>query len=245
MPDSSRSSNLTLGAGVFGRQGEIPGDDEFVVQHLDYRNQLSSKLFQSRVVEILGYDVESVRDTFQRPPTGRAQLRHQGVLDVGRRRRHGIELVQEAIDGGRLLRRVGDVVAHQFLCLAHGFVPELQTKLTAQLCPQQFSLAPTLCLDALRVDLGLGRELFGNPFRVALASSTTRSASDLAASTALLWAVVDSVSRSAAVAESSSCWRTVILPSCHQITHWRHDIAHHQKHDGREPDQLSNKRRHR
>ena len=63
------------------------------------------------------------------------------VLDVGRRGRHGIELVQEAIDGGRLLLRVGDVVAHQFLCLAHRFVPELQPKLTAQLCPQQFGLA--------------------------------------------------------------------------------------------------------
>src|SRR5947209_13431080 len=42
----------------------------------------------------------------------------------------------------------------------------------------------------------------------ARASSTTSSASSLAASTALLWAVVDSVSRSAAAAESASCWRT-------------------------------------
>ena len=39
---------------------------------------------------------------------------------------------------------VGDVVAHQFACLAHRFVAELQAKLTAQLCPQQLDLAAAL-----------------------------------------------------------------------------------------------------
>ncbi|CAG7119819.1 hypothetical protein PICSAR205_04564 [Mycobacterium avium subsp. paratuberculosis] len=41
------------------------------------------------------------------------------------------------------------------------------------------------------------------------ASSTTRFDSALASSTALLWAVVDSVNRSLAAAASFNCWRTV------------------------------------
>ena len=86
--------------GVFGGQGEIPGDDGFLVQRFGDRNQLAGKLFQSRHVEIRCYGIEGVGDTLQCPPTGRAQLLHQGVLDVSHRRRHGVELVQEAIDGG-------------------------------------------------------------------------------------------------------------------------------------------------
>ena len=61
---------------------------------------------------------------------------------------------------------VGDVVAHQFPCLAHRFVPELQAKLTDQLGAQQLNLVATLCLDALRLDFGLGLKLFGDAFRV-------------------------------------------------------------------------------
>ena len=51
---------------------------------------------------------------------------------------------------------VGDVATHQFARLAHSFVTELQAELAAQLCPQQFDLAATLCFDAFGLDVGLG-----------------------------------------------------------------------------------------
>ncbi len=75
----------------------------------------------------------------------RAHLGHQRILDVGRRGRHLVELFEEAVDGGRLLCGVGDVVAHQLASLAHRFVAEFQTELSAQLGAQEIDLAAALC----------------------------------------------------------------------------------------------------
>ena len=80
----------------------------------------------------------------------------QRILNFGGRRRHLVEIVEEPVDGGRLLRRVGDVATHQLARLAHRLVTEFQAKLTGQLGTQQVDLAAALRLDAFRLDLGLG-----------------------------------------------------------------------------------------
>lgn len=167
-------------------------------------------------------------------PAGRAHLGHEGIFDVGGRGRHCIEFIEEAIDGGRLLCRVGNVVAHQFPCLAYRFVAKLEAKLTGQLRAQQFDLAGTLYFDAFRVDLCLGSQLFGDAFGVGLGLFDDLFRLHLGFFYRLF------VGLTCLLHPLGSCRRIGqllahrVLASGHQTAHRRHDITPHQPYDDRE-----------
>ena len=91
--------------------------------------------------------------------------------ELGRRVRRGRlfhNRGHHAGDGVALMRRVGDVTAHQIPCLADRFVAQLQAQLTGQLRSEQLRLAGTLHLDAFRLDRALGPKLLGDPLCVFL-----------------------------------------------------------------------------
>ena len=116
-----------------------------------------------------------------------------------------VEIVQETVDGRGLLRRFGDVAAHQFACPPDGFGTDVLTQLTDQLCTQQLDLLAALHLDPLTSASAWARSC--SPMRLAsdCASSMIRLASALASSFAFSCARLASASRSAAAAESANC----------------------------------------
>lgn len=150
------------GSGVFARQGQIPSHHRFAMQQLHRRRQVVGQIRQPPVVDVVGYLLEPLHQVTQCQATSRAHLRQHGILDACLRRRHGVELVQEPIDGGGLPRGIGDMLAHQFACPLHGFIPEVLSKLSDKLSTQQLDLLGALHFDAFDFGVGLVAQLFGN-----------------------------------------------------------------------------------
>ena len=85
---------------------------------------------------------------------------------VADRRRHLIELVEEAVDRRRLRGGIGDVRANQLVGLVDRLLAESLPQLTNQLLPHQLNLLRALGLQPLGFDARLLFELAGDALRV-------------------------------------------------------------------------------
>ena len=86
--------------------------------------------------------------------------------DLGRGRRHLLEIVQEAVDGAGLRAGLGDVATHQLVSLGDGLRAQLLTELADDALAHELDVLAALRLDPLGVDCGLLGELLDDALRI-------------------------------------------------------------------------------
>ncbi len=224
-----RSTRPTLACGVVDGSARCLVSIGSRRSSFDHRGQVVGQRRQSGVAQSAGDVVELARQRGQRLAAGGAQLGRRAGFDRCARRRHRVELVEEAVDRRRLRRRIGDVLAHQIACRLHGLVAEACAQLPDELLPQQLNLLRALRFDALGSTSACSRSCSAIFSASCRASSITFAASALASSTASgvhRVGVGELLRRLGALLELGADGLLLLL---HHVAHRRHNPLHRMK----------------
>ena len=127
---------LLLGLGLAGRLREVAGQDRLLQKQFRHRGQFIGQRGELIGAQRTRHRIEPRHHSGQRIAARRA---HIGCRDRrGRGRRgHRLQLVDEPVDGARLVGRIRDVGAHDLTGPAHRFAAQFTAELADRLGVEQ------------------------------------------------------------------------------------------------------------